>query len=276
MSIFNELLSVRPTPVDEVTINVVFDGSQSEANVLWNDLVGMVAYSCGCSEGDSKPGTLGVSFEEVRDYMDALLYMRVKYVRRDLPPDLRNWYEYPWVIPALTCLIFKQMGRAEDVDLGVVLIPETNLPQPDPVKMQKVSRAMRAAHSRYHLMVGEELPRDRSGAFEFMATTVLNNEVLAHSKETHPTTAFLASVAANHALQDIFSPRVAYGSTAFFRKFLTENVVDGILRKVPNGNPDVETRNSQRDKRRRPESKGAKKSSEPAKAVDGSKGEPES
>lgn len=178
--------------------------------------------------------------ETVLKYMEALLWLRVNYVRRTLQPSWREHYDVTWVMPSLFAVLVKQIGSVKNIDLDIRVDPITDLAEPDLEQMQNVSRAMRYLEQ-FGIPMGTELPRTKEGSYDYMTMTVIDNIVRSTNADVHPVNAFFASITSNKLTEDIFSPRVNYGTT---RRFSI--LIDKLVRRPDIADDDIPLREMDR------------------------------
>lgn len=208
------MFDIKPTLSEEYDLEVEVDVDEFADRVA--DLLSFRAQTL----------RINTSKDELKQYILGLVAMRVAYVRRELRADLRDYYDRPWVIPALVSVLLAQIGAAYDVEFRSIRIsPVTKHEQPNVDTLHKGSRAMREL-ARHGVPVGTELPRDRRGSYEFMTTVLIQDTVKAVSSQIPPVYAFLASLTRNRMVEDIFSPRVSYGNAKRFSAFV-DQFVDG-------------------------------------------------
>lgn len=205
--------SIKPTPEGAHDLDAEINSSELIVQIA--DIVA----------SDSLYTRNPVTADEVKYYLEGLVWLRVNYVTRKLPLSWREYYEVFWVAPALIMVLLKQIGKVKNIDLDITIRPVTALQEPDLEKMQRLSRSMKHLEQ-FGVPMGSELPRTREGSYDFMTTVVVGNVVMAVNSDVHPVNAFFASLVSAHLTADIFSPRISYGTTARFRNF-----VDSLIRR---------------------------------------------
>lgn len=171
---------------------------------------------------------IDMSREDILKYLEGLLYLRVHYVNKSLPASCRDQYDRAWVMPVLVSQLCSHIGKAVELDAkAIVILPITNLPEPDVDQMISVSAKLRLLGDR-GIALATELPRSRDGSYDFMTMNVIQGVVKARSMEVPPVYAFLAAITENRIVEDCFSPRVSYGSTKRYRQFVEQFVTSGL------------------------------------------------
>jgi hypothetical protein len=190
-------------------------------------------------------GEVPFTMEEFKEYIRALVYSRVAWV---------NSLKYvvhpnePIAVPAFLSVVLMNIGNAEEVSLGLRLVPEikgmfhivekgegNNKEKVWEVKpfniiekdlklankdlMQKISNYLKAIEGYEY---GKGYLKDKSGTFDFMSMQVVDSYITHHEAQAHPVYALLASILQPHLVASALSPLVRYGSVEFLKGLLWE------------------------------------------------------
>lgn len=155
-----------------------------------------------------KGGVVGISLDEFRDYVHSLIATRIQYVRGDRavfrPTD-------SVVIPSYLSVLLENLGQAIDHDLGVELVP---CAIDCPLKLEEIysiSRKLRVLGA-VGFEYSDGYSRDRTGSWDFMSMTLIEDEIQRHNGDAHPVYAILASTIGLRGVETALSPRVKYGN----------------------------------------------------------------
>lgn len=226
---YKELMQLQSTALTYNHVDVWFDDRTQDGTLMSQVIDFLVPIVKASIMEPDKVGPMGVSRNDVASYINGLIFTRVKFVRRELSTTLRPVMDFNLVIPVPVMLMLKQIGVAEDVDLGVTFLPQTEIDEPDPLFLQKMSQILRSAFRANHVEYGEEIPRTRYGSYDFMSVNVISNAVCPVNPGTPPNVALLAAIMQNRIDNDIFSPRVSYGSTEAFSYYIGDAFFGGEL-----------------------------------------------
>lgn len=226
VSVFGDVANkrLRPMPREYTTLDVSLDLTSLVLATYIDELYAAMETELATQTGQRQ---MLFSQGDLRDYCWILVYERVAYVRGDQRPRLR--YSDVFVVPAFLSVVLAQLGRAEEPSLGLVLMPglpsqvgvngnkwtfkaeeSTMARERDMDWFMRVSRVL-TSFSKFGFEYAYGYDRAKSGSFEFMAMSVLQDHVMHHTDSTHPVYALLASVLSLRGAESALSPRVDYG-----------------------------------------------------------------
>jgi len=229
---YKKLVNSRliPVPRSYDEIDVTFEVGEGTMLMEYAD----IEYQALCARIQLTGGEVPFSDEEFRSYIKTLLYSRVAWVRNVKyiihPND-------PIVVPAFLSVVLMNIGNAEDVSLGVRLIPriegmvdEKGVVKPletirddlgllEVFNMRKISNYLQSVDG-YNYSKG--YIKDKSGVFDFMSMQVVENYIVHHNADSHPVYALMASILQPHMVASVLSPLVKYGSVSFLHGLLWE------------------------------------------------------
>jgi len=223
---------LRPMPRDFTTLEVSLDLTGKVLSTYIEELY--VAFESELATQSAHQ--MLFTLQELTDYAWILVYERVAYVRGDQRPRLQ--FNDAISVPAFLSVVLAQLGRAEEPSLGLVLIP--SLPsqitvtkdswtvktvEPSVARVRDVTWFMRMSKllttfSKFGFEYAYGYDRAKSGSFEFMAMSVLEDHVMHHTDSTHPVYALLASVLSLRGAESALSPRVDYGDVNEMRNLV--------------------------------------------------------
>jgi hypothetical protein len=197
---------IKPTPLRFDTVEVSIDGEGFEPYI--EEFVSLAALS-GVPE-------VPLTVEELKTYVESLIYLRVAWVR-GWKPAIRPYEKF--AVPAFIAVALAAIGEAEDRTLGVRLLPSTKCKLQDTESFWATSRKLTVLAQRGFTM-SEGLLRDQEGDWDTMCLQLLNQEVVCHSMDPHPSKAVVASALGIRWVNAVLNPRVKYGHTAEFYSIL--------------------------------------------------------
>jgi len=161
----------------------------------------------------------------LRRYLMTLLVLRIDFVNRDkkyAKYDLRSY-----AVPAFLAAYLLGIGRVEDHDFGLLLIPKCEVPSDmlTPDEMYRFSRQIRALRDAFRPV---DFPSDRVGNLEFMSKFTLDEAVKSYRPRDHIVSAFMASVIRKTIRDDVILvlTTVTYGDAGIFRRDIPISEVD--------------------------------------------------
>lgn len=158
----------------------------------------------------------GVSVDDVRKYINTVIWMRVNHVNnvrdqvtKDYAPLHRKI-----AVPVLVYQLLIGIGEVLDRDYGLLFKPEINLGVDDilgAAELLKLSNVMFTAQNNGFKVVGG-LPNNPAGELPFMAMQHVANTVTSYRKD-HPVYGFLAAFFKQEQLNSVTGEmhRVVYG-----------------------------------------------------------------
>lgn len=200
-------MSVTPASVDVVNVHVdlfatVLAEYKEELFLSWDQKASMRGME------------LTFSQEELSLYLDMLVITRVTYClgkRVDVRPTDGI------AVPSFLSLVLSNVGLARNDDLGIELRPAVKSDVViDPDFMWRISRAIRAL-SNIGVEYAEGYTRDRTGSYDFMSMTLIEEHVKCPDKTPHPVYALMASTLGIRGIETVLSPRINYGSVSYMR-----------------------------------------------------------
>lgn len=199
-------MNIRPMAAryDVVEVNLHVDSPVLVVytNELYNELVGLA---------EMRGGEFSVSEEDFTKYVNTIVKARVDYVRHERPlfgPTERV------AIPSFLAVVLANLGIAVDVDKGIELRPSLEIDDSSLLskdELFKISSVLKRFSS-LGFEYSDGYARDRMGSWDFMAMSVIEDNVLRHDKESHPVYALMASTLAIRGIETVLSPRIEYGS----------------------------------------------------------------
>lgn len=124
------------------------------------------------------------------------------------------------MIPSFLMNIIMQIGLAYEVRLGITLKPKAGLKDVLTIdKVREISFFLRSIKS-YDGGLG--YLKDKTGVWDFMSMTLVNNQIQRYNADAHPVFALMASVVGPKLVQSVLSPLVRYGDMNFFEGLLWE------------------------------------------------------
>jgi hypothetical protein len=197
---------VKPTPISFETVEVRIDATGFEGYIRE-----FVAYAM-----MSGVPEIPLTEEELREYIETLVYLRVAWVRGWRPP-VRPYDRF--AVPAFVAVALAAVGEAEDARLGVRLVPHTDCKPMDLNKFWQVSRKLFALANRGFTM-SEGLVRDHNGDWDTMCIHLIGQDVVCHNMDPHPSKAVVAAALNLRWVNAVLNPRVKYGHTEEFATVL--------------------------------------------------------
>jgi hypothetical protein len=200
----------------EVEVNLLTDGCLIEEYAR-------VEYAAIQARLQLTGGSVSFTEQEFIKFCMTYVYARVQWVNGKTYLHPR---EKGLVIPSFLSLILQNIGRAASYDLGIELIPVfptevggLEFKPMDVNEMRKISADLKVI-SDYE--GASELPRDKSGCFEFMSMQLIDDRIRSHTRDHHNVYALMASVMGPSLVRSVLDPLVVYGEQRLFRGLLWE------------------------------------------------------
>lgn len=172
--------------------------------------------------------------ELLKSYLSTLLVLRIDHVIRT-----RKFREYDvrrYSVPAFMAAYLLGIGRVEDHDFGLLLVPTYNQPVEvlTPDEMVKVSTLIRALRDAFRPV---DFPLTKDGNLEFMSKFTLDKAVKSYRPRDHIVSAFMSSVISKVIRDSVILElsTVNYGDAAIFRREIPISEAD-------HAEPNLETR----------------------------------
>lgn len=141
------------------------------------------------------------------------------------------------VCPALLAQVLMNIGTASDNSLGIVLNPSFGFSDDEAVRGEQVkelkAQLMTKAEVQqlsYYLRNLENYVgalgylKDKSGSWDFMTMSLVDNSIRNHQSVSHPVYALLAAVVGTKQVASLLNQRVKYGDVATFRALIWQLV----------------------------------------------------
>lgn len=206
--------TVRPVPLKQELVSAVI-----APGAMTKHISKILAYLAQSPE---------ITSDDLERYLTGLLVLRVLHVRREGVDQVM--YRKEWAVPDVWTVLLQQIGRAVDLDYGIEVEPDVpeDLKAVDYLWLREFSyKLWRCQDLRPYLQM-VELPIDPRGNYDFMTMVIVEGDIRARSTSVHPVNAFLVSFVQMRLIEDVFSPRISYGST---RRM--EPILEGLLRSDP-------------------------------------------
>lgn len=159
--------------------------------------------------------TVEFTKKEFVQYCKTLLASRIEYVLGGKPTV------YPTdhiMVPSFLENILMQIGEAMDLSLGIRILPKKITLTPMSLEnMRKISMRLESLDG---YEGGFGYPRDKTGSWDFMTMTLVNNDIRRHDAQAHPVYALMAAVVGPKLISSVLSPMVTYGTTDLFEGLL--------------------------------------------------------
>jgi hypothetical protein len=162
-------------------------------------------------------GSLNFTTDEFLHYCKTMVYARINWVINAKPSVHPTEH---LMVPSFLMNIIMQIGLVQDPSLGLTITPAsvpTSFIPMDRGRMMQISMRLESI-SGYEGGFG--YPRDKSGAWDFMTMTLINNDIKRHDSQAHPVYAIMASVVGPKLVTSVLSPIVTYGSSSMFEGLL--------------------------------------------------------
>lgn len=124
------------------------------------------------------------------------------------------------MIPSFLMNIIMQIGKTQDSSLGLTVIPKDAPKDFKPMDIDRMREISMWLENLSGYEGGFGYPSDKSGSFEFMTMTLVDNEIRRHDSKAHPVYAMMASVVGPKYVATILSPIITYGNTEMFEGLL--------------------------------------------------------
>lgn len=173
--------------------------------------------------------TLPVTREQLVNYLNYVVYARVCHVTSDHKCLWKRNDTY--FVPAFLFVFSEQIGRVENADLGLLLMPvwEGDVPEMDIDTLNRVSMFLNEFEMQHNATMRRGLSKDSKGSWETMSFELVDGQMRNLTNLVPPEHSVIASFFAVNGLATVMGAdafRVNYGSTQFFENFAYE-VVNG-------------------------------------------------
>lgn len=196
-------------PVEEVKVSINVNSSVlgSYVEELYANLDQAVSL---------KGGLLKFSEEELHDYIAMLIKTRVDYVNGQKvvfrPTD-------NVCVPSYISVVLSNIGVVDCVEFGLVLRPSCDDVSVGLDTMQKLSRSLQNLGP-YGFEYAKGYERSKDGSFDFMAMSLVDDFIVAASKDPHPVYALLSATVGLKGIEASLSPRITYGHITHFERLV--------------------------------------------------------
>jgi hypothetical protein len=190
----------RSYDVVEVTVNLESQVLSNYTQALFENLENAVV---------SRGGQLTFSNEELLEYVQSLIAARIGYVTHT---DITVRPMDNVCVPSYIAVLLSNIGKAVDHGLGVELVPASVKSPLTKDEIISFSRKL-VSLSNFGFEYSDGYSRDKFGSWDFMAMTLIEDEVLRHDNVAHPVYALLAATVGLKGVESALSPRVTYGSS---------------------------------------------------------------
>lgn len=215
---------VSPTSVNyqEVTINIGIEGAV--ASTFREAFLQAVEMKLAMHNK-----ALPVSRKELENYLNYIVYARVCHVVNDHKCLWKRNDTY--FVPAFLSVFTDQIGRVENADLGLLLMPawDGEIPEMSVETLNRVSMFLEVFELQHNATMKRGLSKDRKGSWETMSFELVEGQMRNITNQVPPEHSVIASFFAVNGLATVMGAdafRVNYGSTQFFQGLAYE-VVDG-------------------------------------------------
>lgn len=197
--------NVAPHYVEAQTIEVEFFNEGNLIEEYCNVEFQAIQYAL-----ERANGKVDFSKEEFLLYCKTMVYSRISWVLNQKPTVHPTEHI---MVPSFLMNIIMQIGIASDLSLGITVEPANTPKDFSPMPMEKMRRISMRLESLSGYEGGFGYPRDKTGAWDFMTMTMINNDIRRHDATAHPVYAMMASVVGPKLITSVLSPIVNYGST---------------------------------------------------------------
>lgn len=198
--------NVAPHYVEAQTIGVEFFNEGNLIEEYCNVEFQAIQYAL-----EKANGKVDFSKEEFLLYCKTMVYSRISWVLNQKPTVHPTEHI---MVPSFLMNIIMQIGIASDLSLGITVEPANTPKDFSPMPMEKMRRISMRLESLSGYEGGFGYPRDKTGAWDFMTMTLINNDIRRHDANAHPVYAMMASVVGPKLITSVLSPIVNYGSTS--------------------------------------------------------------
>jgi len=177
-------------------------------------------------EADARGFDLKFSLEDLTSAIEHVLFSRITYVRGERAKEWFRPTDTSIYLPSALHVVFSNIGKAEDKDIGVYLEPKFVPSKSFKLDFEKAKKTMAqlAVFEHWGFTFARGFLRDKKGDFEFMTMQLIETTIMRHNKEAHPVKALLASFFLKGAIESVLTPRVTYGNYQLLER-LVENLV---------------------------------------------------
>lgn len=162
-------------------------------------------------------GKVDFTVDEFLLYCKTMVFSRISWVLNNRPTVHPTEHI---MVPSFLMNIIMQIGVANDLSLGITVVP-ANVPEVfSPMPMDRMRKISLRLESLTGYEGGFGYPRDKAGSWDFMTMTMINNDIKRHDANAHPVYALMASVVGPKLITSVLNPIVTYGSTNIFEGLL--------------------------------------------------------